>query len=218
MKLKAVLFVSSMLLAGVTSSNAAQYQLLNLAGGPGVDTLWANADGSLMNGTGTVAIGYWAAGVTTADIDTIAELVPLLASFTSQQAAIPGISTNFPAPGFLNEDPFLGATITGVNTLIGKGIYVIATSAASLVAATTADAFSLFYVRDIQDDVPLEQTYTGNPATGTVIIGSIGSFDDAANSLGVGAGVYSTLELVPEPSAALLGALGALGLLRRRRN
>ena len=41
--------------------------------------------------------------------------------------------------------------------------------------------------------------------------------------LGVGTSTYSAtgtsgFQLVPEPSAALLGALGALGLLRRRRN
>ncbi|MBJ7284451.1 MAG: PEP-CTERM sorting domain-containing protein, partial [Akkermansiaceae bacterium] len=41
--------------------------------------------------------------------------------------------------------------------------------------------------------------------------------------LGVGTSVGSAVgtsgfQLVPEPSAALLGALGSLGLLRRRRN
>ena len=58
------------------------------------------------------------------------------------------------------------------------------------------------------------------PALGTLSINS-GSLTD----MGVGTSVYSAtgtagfqLAYVPEPSAALLGALGALGLLRRRRN
>ncbi|MGL4400195.1 MAG: MYXO-CTERM sorting domain-containing protein, partial [Luteolibacter sp.] len=58
------------------------------------------------------------------------------------------------------------------------------------------------------------------PALGTLSINS-GSVSD----LGVGTSVFSStgtsgyqLAFVPEPSAALLGAVGLLGLLRRRRN
>ena len=56
------------------------------------------------------------------------------------------------------------------------------------------------------------------PALGGIVMNS-GTLTD----LGVGTSTYSAtgtsgFQLVPEPSAALLGALGALGLLRRRRN
>jgi len=57
------------------------------------------------------------------------------------------------------------------------------------------------------------------PSLGSVVMNS-GSMAD----LGVGTSVYSAtgtsgfqLAFVPEPSTALLGMLGALGLLRRRR-
>jgi hypothetical protein len=57
------------------------------------------------------------------------------------------------------------------------------------------------------------------PALGSIVMNSV-----AMNDLGVGTSVYSAtgtsgfqLAFVPEPSAALLGMLGALGLLRRRR-
>jgi hypothetical protein len=63
--------------------------------------------------------------------------------------------------------------------------------------------------------------YKGNtvPSLGSVVINS-----GALTDLGQGTSVYNStgtsgfqLAYIPEPSAALLGALGALGLLRRRR-
>ena len=56
------------------------------------------------------------------------------------------------------------------------------------------------------------------PALGSVVMNS-----DSVTDLGVGTSVYSAdgnscFQLVPELSAALLGALGSLGFLRRRRN
>ncbi len=219
MKLKKTLIVASALVAGALTSNAATYSLFNVAGGPGVDTLWANADGTLMNGTGFVTMGYFATNPLTTDIDTIAELVALKSTFTSVQTATPGNSAAFTAPGFLAEDAAVVSSITGSNALIGRKLYAIASNASSLAAATELNAFSLFEVATIVDDVPFEQNYVANPAGSTVIIGEFGVYDDSTGALGLGEGTYTTLKLagVPEPSAALLGAFGVLGLLRRRR-
>ena len=98
-------------------------------------------------------------------------------------------------------------------------LYAIVSNATSLAAATTLNAFSLFEVTTIKDDDRFEQNYIANPAGVTPIIGELGLYDDAVNSFGLGAGNYTTLKLVgvPEPSTALLGAISALGLLRRRR-
>jgi MYXO-CTERM domain-containing protein len=57
------------------------------------------------------------------------------------------------------------------------------------------------------------------PSLGAVTFNPTNSSD----SIGIGTSVFtagspnSGFQLIPEPSAALLGALGALGLLRRRR-
>lgn len=216
MKLKNVFLIGACLLAGAMASNAATYQLINVQGDPAVDTLFANNNGTLMS-SGTVAIGYWSAGVTTDQINTIEELVPLLASFTAADNAVPGASVAFSGPGYLAEDPVINSPILAGNPLIGKGVYVIATSAASLAAATINDEFSVFFLRNISEDSPIENTYTGNPLGATIIIGTSGVFTGDA---GFGQGNYATLQMavIPEPSAALLGAVGALGLLRRRRN
>jgi len=217
MKLKKTLIVASALVAGALTSNAATYSLFNVAGGPGTDTLWANLDGSLMNGSGFVTMGYFATNPLTTDIDTIAELVALKSTFTAVQTATPGLSAAFATPGFLAEDPAVVSSITGSNALIGRKLYAIASNAASLAAATALDAFSLFEVATIVDDVPFEQNYVANPFGVTPIIGELDSGD--FGDLGLGEGTYITLKLVgvPEPSAALLGAFGVLGLLRRRR-
>jgi len=218
MKLKKTLIVASALVAGALTSNAATYSLFNVAGGPGVDTLWANLDGSLMNGTGFVTMGYFATNPLTTDIDTIAELVALKSTFTAVQTATPGLSATFEAAGYLAEDADSSATsITGSNALIGRKLYAIASNASSLAAATALDAFSLFEVATIGDDSPIEQSYVANPNGVTPIIGELDSGD--FGDLGLGEGTYTTLKLVgvPEPSAALLGAFGVLGLLRRRR-
>ncbi len=65
--------------------------------------------------------------------------------------------------------------------------------------------------------MPDEKEYTINPSGLIPLIGTLGIYNGDA---GGGEGEYKTLKttLIPEPSAALLGSLGVLVLLRRRRN
>ena len=75
-------------------------------------------------------------------------------------------------------------------------------------------------VGTIFSDDPVEQTYVAQAFSLTPIIGNVGSYTGNASGLASGSEAYTTLKLVsavPEPTAALLGAFGALGLLRRRR-
>jgi hypothetical protein len=223
MKMKSTLLVAAALVTGALTSHGAQYALFNVAGGPGTDTLWAGLPiaPSLTNGApmtaGFVTMGYFPSSVTSSNIDTIPELLANLGTFTSLQTATPGQSVSFAAAGYLAEDNVVGATITGTNALIGRTLYAIASNASSIGSATLANGFSLFQVAVIADDVPFDNTYVANPAGVTPIIGTLGSY---TGDLGLGEGTTTTLQLaaVPEPSAALLGAIGALGLLRRRRN
>ena len=209
MKIKKALILIAGLCYGTLASNAATVSLANVQGGPGVDMLWGDINGQPMN-SGIVAVGYFTAGVTEEDISTIEGLFANLANFTTLQSAVPGSSVNFPSAGYLLEDPFTFSP-TG---LIGRNLYTIATDAASLAFADETSSFSMFRVATIAEDVPLPNDYIANPAGGTIIIGSVGTWE---GETAFGSGVYDTLNLVPEPSAALLGAIGALGLLRRRR-
>lgn len=66
---------------------------------------------------------------------------------------------------------------------------------------------------------PPETTYDVRFSSGTPIIGNYGpTYQVAYTGIGAGPMTVNSFQLVPEPSAMLLGALGILGLLRRRRN
>jgi MYXO-CTERM domain-containing protein len=218
MKTKAIITVISGLVLGSITTQAAQYAIFNANSGPATETLWANVDGSLMDGTGFVAIGYFGAGVVVTDIPS---LLANVANFTATQTHTPGNSnaaTIFSGPGYVAQDYSLFALNTGSNPLIGRSVYAIASNAANLLGATDSNGFSMFLVDTIKDDGATDNQYTANPRDATPIIGELGTF--TGDPAGQGSGTYTTLKLVtvPEPSAALLGALGALGLLRRRRN
>jgi hypothetical protein len=209
MKIKTTLFIIASMCFGALASNAATVTLANVQGGPGTDMLWAGFDGIPLT-SGSVSVGYFTATVTEGDISTVQGLFANLANFTTLQSAVPGSSTNFPSLGYILEDP----TTFSPSGLIGRNLYAIATDAASLGAALETSSYSMFRVSPILEDVPFPNDYVANPAGGTIIIGTVGSWTGTTD---FGEGTYSTLQLVPEPSAALLGALGALGLLRRRR-
>jgi MYXO-CTERM domain-containing protein len=172
-----------------------------------------------MDGSGFVTIGYFAAGVNVADIDTIPELIAQLGTFTALQTATPNVSgagTIFAGPGYVAEDFSIYPLVTAISSLLGRSLYALASDATNLASVTSGSGFSLFFVDTIKEDSPVENQYTANPAGISPIIGTLGTF---TGDPGLGEGTYTTLKMsvVPEPSAALLGALGALGLLRRRR-
>ena len=100
-------------------------------------------------------------------------------------------------------------TSTGTNTelgTIGNNVYL-------WIQSSDGNSYGLYQGADI----PSLGTYTLTPAGTSDLIGT--SVFAAASA---GGNVVSGYQLaftapIPEPSAALLGALGALGLLRRRR-
>jgi hypothetical protein len=219
MKLTHTLFVAGALLAGSLASKAATVTIANVQGGAGTDTLWANTDGSLMT-TGKIFAGYFGPTVTEDQIDTIEELFSKLGNFTVLASATPGSSTAFAAPGYVAEDP---STSFSPASLVGRTLYAIATNASSLSAATLSSAYSMFAFSTLIADELNENDYLANPSGLTPIIGSLDSFTGdpgGAATEAFGSGNYTTLKMVavPEPSSMLLGAIGALGLLRRRRN
>lgn len=211
MKLKTAFVASTMLLVGASVSNAASFALSNLVDTVS-DTLLADSAGVPMSG-GVAALGYFPAGVI---ITSMADLQANLSSFTSLSSAAIGDTAaslgGLDVAGYaLGPTSDIGNITTG-NPLLGRTLYTLFGEGADLAAST---AFGAIQVGTILDDVPFSQSYTGNPTGGTVVVGTSGSF---TGDVGFGSSTYGTVNLVPEPSAMLLGALGALGLLRRRRN
>jgi hypothetical protein len=123
-----------------------------------------------------------------------------------------GISSSYGAnPGFVSAG-ISGYTVANV----GESLYVYITS------GTQLGLFKSNQVLAADPAVPPESTYLISFGSGTNVIGAAGP-DYSVPYTGIGTGPVSVnsfqlVNAVPEPSAALLGALGALGLLRRRRN
>ncbi len=216
MKIK-LSFVSA-LIAMASSANAATLAVSNVSTGLGdADALYENVDGTLVDG-GIVAMGYFGSINPSGDI---ADIVATLADFTSLATGVIGGSSaslegNY--PGFVeaaNTD--LGDLLAG-DPLIGKKLYAFVGNLSTLASST---AYALYLVDTfVEEQSGFGLTYLAQPYGITPLIGSIDSI--IINSpLAAGSGgaleTYSTLKLVPEPSSALLGAVGALALLRRRR-
>lgn len=101
----------------------------------------------------------------------------------------------------------------------GKNIFLFVGSGDTLAGSSELLILkTIILFDDGRDSVPTPLTVTVRPdATTTALFGVTNANVWTTNSDSVISGGWTTAA-VPEPSAALLGALGALGLLRRRRN
>jgi hypothetical protein len=233
MKNKLSIIASSLLLGSALSSNAAIFAIGNVVDFTS-DTLYATQNNVPMS-SGIVTIGYFGSTIVDTDIDTIAELVPLLSSFTIASSASPGGVMGiygFGVQGYADNSDTASSmgqiNLTTNSSLLGRTVYSIVSDSASLATATATSGFALVRIGTILNDESGELTYGSNPAGLTPLIGSTDTltttlgidFDGPGGDPALGASTYSTLKLsaVPEPSAALLGAIGAMALLRRRRN
>jgi hypothetical protein len=211
MKLK--LAIASAVFAFTMSSQAASVVVSNVGDGL-TDVLFQNGDGSLLSG-GVVAIGYFPAGYTfTTTTAAVTDFITMASALAGSLSDTLGASF----AGYVEAAPVVSspATITVGNALLGRALYVFIGDASTLATSTN---FALQQSGAIADDVPNDQLYTANlSGAPTPVFGTVGTFTGDAG--GQGSSTYSTLQIaaIPEPSAALLGAIGALGLLRRRRN
>ncbi len=216
MKIK--LSLVSALIAMASSANAAVVAVDNVSNGRGDSAaLYENVDGTLVDG-GIVAMGYFGSNNPSGDI---ADIPATLADFTVLATGVigsPSVSLEGSYPGFVEaaaQD--VGDLGTLNNPLIGKKLYAFVGNLSTLASST---AYALYLVDTFSES---QFTYLAQPFGITPLIGSIDSITIntplAAGTDGASE-TYTTLKLVPvpEPSAALLGAIGALGLLRRRRN
>jgi hypothetical protein len=231
MKTPSKLLSVALIIAGTASSDAAGVIISNVVEGPASatwegDTLHAYRDGTLMDG-GSITMGYFAVGVSSADLDTVERLIAHLSTFTAITTAVPGslgYNLGTANPGYADQVDFtLIGLIDRSSPLLGRMLYTVVTSAPTIGSANISSQFALLAIATFRLDEPFEESYTSNRWPGlTPLIGTIGSYTGDA---GAGFGVYKTLNMelaadssaVPESSTALLAAIGVLNLLRRRR-
>lgn len=216
MKLKHYLMTAA---AGLMLSNAqaATFVVSNVVDGTS-ETLYA-VNSTTLSASGVATIGYFPSGYVitgTAATD--------IANFTIvSSATVGGFSDDLGGSfaGYAQSAAVNVGQITTGNLLLNRPVYSFVTTNGTL-AGSLNTQLVLIQVGTIGNDVPFENAYSSNPGLANPVAGygTVGSF--TGNAAGQGSFTYRTLyptaAPVPEPSAALLGAIGALGLLRRRRN
>jgi hypothetical protein len=100
---------------------------------------------------------------------------------------------------------------TDLAGLAGKAVSIWVTNGSDLNAVLTHS--SILFLAD--DDIPNSNDITIDSTTLGQFTFKLGSLNTTGENAALGGSIV--LAGVPEPSAALLGAIGALGLLRRRR-
>ncbi len=203
-------------------ANAATFVLSNVVSFDGTgDVLIERSEsdtGARLTG-GVVAMGYFPVGFDlSGGLNNIQNIVAGFTVITSGAVGLNSENLGLASAGYYD---FAGTTPFTVNAttnqqLLGRALYLFAGNGATLAGSSY---FGLQQIGTILSDDPFPQTYVSSqvPPVPVFGIGTVGTFTGDAS--GAGSATYTTLQLaaIPEPSAALLGAVGALGLLRRRR-
>ena len=176
-----------------------------------------SASGLLVDGAGFVAIG----ATTLSDLQ-VGQIGASPANFSTFVTSFSqfGLSTTFGGAGAFGEPSLFSSiasnpTATG-DSFVNRAITLVAGNGTRLDNSTQLFVynFNVNYAADaplFTADVNLTQ------AGGTVLFGAT-QIGIALPTAGTNNGFkMGELSVIPEPSAALLGVLGALGLLRRRR-
>lgn len=219
-------FALSLLVAAisVTSSQAALITLINGAsatasgiqtsngltfrGGTTAGDLLGGTNGGISAGPGTIAFGIF---TTTIDQNTTD-----FSSFT----AFGSVGTFAASGGFGNRSTFslasnvtvAGSPFAGENIILFAGNGTSFANSTEFLVVDTGIAFN-----SVSDATPTPTSFTVRPSTSQVLFGSTVANVLTTNTDSSTTAGWSMAAPIPEPSAAILGALGALGLLRRRR-
>jgi PEP-CTERM motif len=226
--MKSKIKVAFILLSSALCASSATLQVGNVTVGPGSiqprDTLFASSSNALLSGT-IVTIGYFDDGFVVANNLSTSSWGNLVDSFNilgSEFTGNVGSTYGVPLAGYVEGTPFNSGPFSVISNsnpeFVGRILYGFAGSGADLVTSAANGEIALFSLGAILDDTPTAQTYRTDPTLKTILIGSTGTFTGLPG-VGGDSGTYNTLRLaaVPEPSALLLTALGALALLRRKR-
>lgn len=163
-------------------------------------------------GTGAVAVGYFA---------TISDLLLSSTNFATLKSDFQQLGTPLPFNNGFAVDGFfdvsVGAAVGSGSPFIGKNVYVFFGNGTTIANSTNIAVWKGATLFDDDNNVDSGNvTITQADFATRLLVGSDGG---VKNHLGID--FTKTISLasapIPEPSAALLGALGALGLLRRRR-
>lgn len=168
--------------------------------------------GGIWAGPGVVAFGYFTTDVLAGLTKT--QLVSSFVQFGNAGAfALNGTTGNRSVYSSPQNVTVLGSTFDT------KSIYVFAGNGTSFNDSTEFSvAKSAFTFNSSDDSATAPISLVVRPANSTVLFGTLAANVQTANTDASTTPGWTMAAPVPEPSVALLGVLGVLGLLRRRRN
>lgn len=218
----AVLALTASFAHGVT------YTLTNVAGNN--SSVVVNSAGTRLTGNGasstvigSAAFGYFSASDSAISASTSGtELLTTFVPFSTNAGLFNNPTTPTNYQGLFSRSGTL--TLANLDAFAGKNIYLVLTNAATISGGTEylVYKFNSTYIGSGADTGGTLSFVIDTAVTndGTLLLGTrtgpsltAAGFDTSAEP----SFQLQTLAAVPEPSAALLGMLGALGLLRRRR-
>lgn len=178
--------------------------------------------------SGIAAVGYFGSSIVESNIATLSHSV-LSSGADGFQILGSDNFLNFATnnydvaiPGATGVSVNYGEVLAG-NPLVGKKIYVYVGNGATLASSTQFAIVDTGFFIDAESGTPDSNSFFfSSVAPGGIERGSegpTGAYNGTGSNLGDGLHQAHTLrlEVVPEPSVALLGGLGILGLVARRR-
>jgi len=214
----------------LNNANAAVYAITNNVGNGTIGITEQDgqpgASASVRGFNTTEAFGTFGyfSGLTDAQVSASTNFSSLYSSFV----AFNNNSTSFGATTLGNNGTIsMGNSDLDVGTAAGaafngKSIYMLFANVANSSAITSTTQFLVLKHNtetfDATDDVPASKAVTFDNNTATMLIGGYDNYQFKTRTSDTTTGAAWNTVAVPETSTSLLGALGALALLRRRRN
>lgn len=210
MKTSTVSLIAVAFIASTAASNAANYSVSNNTG---------FSSNAFLSSAGTPSL----AGAFLGNFNIVDGEIANIQSSTDLNTAFNLYNTggfNTPVPPLSLTGTFSVSGAVPVGSFDTSNIYLLITDTADILSATEFGVIKLTQTFAAADDAnpnPIPITINSSNAAG-VLAGDFGQIQYAPSPLsGTANDAFRTQQLVPEPSVALLGALGLLGLLRRRR-
>jgi len=215
----------------LNNANAAVYAITNNVGNGTIGITEQDgkpgASASVRGFNTTEAFGTFGyfSGLTDAQVSASTNFSSLYSSFV----AFNNNSTSFGASTLGNNGTIsMGNSDLDVGTpagagFAGKSVYMLFANVANSAAITSTTQFLVLKHNtetfDATDDVPASKAVTFDNTTATMLIGGYDNYQFKTRTSDTSTGAaWNTVAAIPETSTSLLGALGALALLRRRRN
>lgn len=177
---------------------------------------FTGATGGLSAGPGVVAVGVFSSDALSG-LSTVSSILSLFTNFGNVTNTFAAAAATGNRGIFSLSSP--SVTVTGNASFATKNMYLIAGNGSTLAASTAfliVKSNTLFNAAD--DLSPTATSVTFRPDTSTLLFGtSVADVKTASTDNSVTPG-WQMANVIPEPSSALLGVVGALGFLRRRRN